>query len=91
MGGEQAAGVLIQVKEDQLRASGKEMDPNEREKLRSEILKKYEEEGSAYFSTSKIWDDGIIDPVDTRKILAMGIAASLNKKFPETKYGVFRM
>jgi len=91
MGGEQAAGVLIQVKEDQLRANGKEMDPNEREKLRSEILKKYEEEGSAYFSTSKIWDDGIIDPVDTRKILAMGIAASLNKKFPETKYGVFRM
>jgi acetyl-CoA carboxylase carboxyltransferase component len=67
------------------------MDPNEREKLRSEILKKYEEEGSAYFSTSKIWDDGIIDPVDTRKILAMGIAASLNNKFPETKYGVFRM
>ncbi len=91
MGGEQAAGVLIQVKEDQLRASGKEMDPTEREKLRSEILKKYEEEGSAYFSTSKIWDDGIIDPVDTRKILAMGIAASLNNKFPETKYGVFRM
>ena len=91
MGGEQASHVLIQVKEEQLAAKGKTMDPEEREKLRQEILKKYEEEGSAYFSTARLWDDGILDPVDTRKYLAMGIAASLNKKFPETKYGVFRM
>ena len=91
MGGEQAAGVLIQVKEEQLKARGQEMDPKEREKLRSEILEKYEKEGSAYYSTARLWDDGIIDPVDTRKIIAMGIAASLNKKFPDTKYGVFRM
>jgi len=91
MGGEQASHVLIQVKEEQLRAQGKEMDPDEREKLRAEILKKYDEEGSPYFSTSRLWDDGIIDPVDTRKIIAMGIAMSLNHKYPETKYGVFRM
>jgi acetyl-CoA carboxylase carboxyltransferase component len=91
MGGEQAAGVLIQVKEEQLKAQGKNMKPEEIEKLRKEILNKYELEGSPYFSTSRLWDDGIIDPVDTRKIIAMGIAMSLNKKFPETKYGVFRM
>ena len=91
MGGEQASGVLIQVKEEQLKARGQEMDPVDREKLRAEILEKYEREGSAYYSTARLWDDGIIDPVDTRKIIAMGIAASLNKKFPDTKYGVFRM
>jgi 3-methylcrotonyl-CoA carboxylase beta subunit len=91
MGGEQAAGVLIQVKEEQLAKAGKTLDPEEREKLRLEILNKYEEEGSPYFSTSKLWDDGIIDPVDTRKIVAMGIAMSLNSKYPDMKNGVFRM
>jgi len=91
MGGEQAAGVLIQVKEDQLRAKGQELDNKVRESMRAEILKKYEEEGSSYFSTARIWDDGIIDPIDTRKILAMGIAASVNKQFEESKFGVFRM
>lgn len=91
MGGEQAAGVLIQVKEEQLEKTGKTLDSEEREKLRTEILKKYEEEGSPYFSTSKLWDDGIIDPVDTRKIIALGIAISLNNKYPDMKNGVFRM
>jgi 3-methylcrotonyl-CoA carboxylase beta subunit len=91
MGGEQAAQVLIQVKEDQLAAKGEKMDTSERDALHKKILKKYEEEGSAYYSTARIWDDGIIDPVDTRKILAMGIAASLNKQFNDTKYGIFRM
>lgn len=91
MGGEQASNVLIQVKEDQLRAKGEELDDKVRESMREKILKKYEEEGSAYYSTARIWDDGIIDPVDTRKVLAMGIAASLNKKFEDSKFGVFRM
>lgn len=91
MGGEQASGVLIQVKEEQLAKAGKKLDPETREKLRSEILEKYDLEGSPYFSTSRLWDDGIIDPVDTRKILAMGIAASLNQKIPDMKNGVFRM
>ena len=91
MGGEQAAQVLIQVKEDQLKARGEKMDDKEREALREKILAKYAEEGSAYYSTARIWDDGIIDPVDTRKILAMGIAASLNKKFEKSQFGVFRM
>ncbi|MBI9033592.1 MAG: acyl-CoA carboxylase subunit beta [Bacteroidales bacterium] len=91
MGGDQAANVLITVKEQQLKAKGKSLSDVEKEKIREEILRKYEEEGSAYYSTSRLWDDGIIDPVDTRKVLAMGIAASLNKKWPEQKYGVFRM
>ena len=91
MGGEQAAIVLTTVKEDQYRLAGKEAPRKEIDELRAKILAKYEKEGSAYYSTSRLWDDGIIDPVDTRKILAMGIAMSLNKKFPEQKYGVFRM
>jgi acetyl-CoA carboxylase carboxyltransferase component len=91
MGGEQAAGVLITVKEEQLKAKGLTLANADREELRNSILKKYEEEGSAYFSTARLWDDGIIDPVDTRKVLAMGIAASMNKHWEETKYGVFRM
>ena len=91
MGGEQAAGVLITVKEEQLKAAGKSLLPEDREKLRQTILKKYEDEGSAYFSTARLWDDGIIDPVDTRKILGLAIAISQNKKYDKTVNGVFRM
>ena len=91
MGGEQASGVLIQVKEEQLARAGKSLDPEAREKLRRDILHKYDVEGSPYFSTSRLWDDGIIDPVDTRKIMAMGIAMSLNQPIPDMKNGVFRM
>lgn len=91
MGGEQAAGVLLQVKEQQLQKRGQEFSKEEQNQLKQSILDKYEKEGSAYFSTSRLWDDGIIDPADTRKILAMGIAASLNKEFGEPDFGVFRM
>jgi len=91
MGGLQAAGVLITVKQDQYKAMGKEMPQEEIDALRKTIIDKYDHEGSAYFSTARLWDDGIIDPVDTRKILAMGISMSLNKKIPEQKFGVFRM
>ena len=91
MGGEQAATVLVTVKQDQYRAKGMEMPQEEIEALRKPILEKYEREGAALYSTSRLWDDGILDPVDTRKVIAMGIAMSLNKKYPEQKYGVFRM
>jgi acetyl-CoA carboxylase carboxyltransferase component len=91
MGGEQAANVLIQVKQEQYATMGKEFPKVEEEALRENILANYEEEGSAYYSTARLWDDGIIDPVDTRKIIAMGIAASLNKKWPEASNGVYRM
>ncbi len=88
MGGEQAADVLVRVKEDQ---SGSKISKAELNQLRTDILKKYEFEGSAYYSSSRLWDDGIIDPADTRKILALAISVSLNKKFPEPKTGVYRM
>ncbi len=91
MGGEQAAGVLTTIKEDQMKTRGQKIDKQELNKLRDSILKTYEEEGSAYFSTARIWDDGIIDPIDTRKVLAMALSASLNSPFPEQKNGVFRM
>jgi 3-methylcrotonyl-CoA carboxylase beta subunit len=91
MGGEQAADVLITVKQDQFKAKGEELSIEEKEKIKSEILNKYNNEGSAYYSTARLWDDGIIDPIDTRKIIAMGIAASLNKEYPDPNYGVFRM
>jgi len=91
MGGEQAATVLTTVKIEQYLSKGKEAPAEEIEKLRQTILAKYEKEGSAYYSTARLWDDGIIDPVDTRKVIAMGIAMSLNKKYPKQKFGVFRM
>ncbi|MBN2347234.1 MAG: acyl-CoA carboxylase subunit beta [Bacteroidales bacterium] len=91
MGGEQAANVLISIKEEQLKKSGKEINEEEKIQLRDSILKKYEEEGSAYYSTARLWDDGIVDPADFRKTIAMGISISLNKKFPEPRSGVYRM
>jgi 3-methylcrotonyl-CoA carboxylase beta subunit len=83
--------VLSRVKIDQNRAAGREMPEEEIRKIRDEILQKYQRESSAYFSTSRLWDDGIIDPVDTRRIIAMGIAMSLNKPYPDPKTGVYRM
>ena len=91
MGGEQAAGVLTTVKEEQYKYRGLEISKEELAKIKADILKKYDYEGSAFYSTARLWDDGIIDPVDTRKILAMGIAASLNQPFPPLQFGVFRM
>ncbi len=92
MGGEQAANVLLTVKKDQLAAQGgKAMSPAEEEAFKRPTLEKYEIESSAYYSTARLWDDGIIDPVDTRMVLGLGIAASLNAPFPERDHGVFRM
>lgn len=91
MGGMQAATVLITVKQDQYKAEGKEMPEEEVEKMRKSIIDKYDFEGSAYYSTARLWDDGIIDPADTRKVIAMGIAMSLNNKYPEKQDGVYRM
>lgn len=91
MGGSQAANVLAAVKEEQYINKGVPVPEDEINKLKSDILKKYDYEGSAFYSTARLWDDGIIDPVDTRRILAMGIASSLNMKFPPRQFGVFRM
>ena len=92
MGGEQAAGVLATVKQDQLAAKGvKIMTPEEEAEFKRPTLEKYEHEGSAYYSTARLWDDGVIDPTDTRMALALGIAASLNAPWPARAQSVFRM
>ena len=92
MGGPQAADVLTTVKQDQRAREGQiPMIGNSLNEFRDPILEKYEEEGSPYYSTSRIWDDGVIDPRDTRDILGLCISASLNAPLPEQNYGVFRM
>jgi 3-methylcrotonyl-CoA carboxylase beta subunit len=91
MGGEQAADVLSSIKMEQVKNKGKVLTENEVEEIRRPILDKYEKEGSAYFSTSRLWDDGIIDPADTRRILGLAISISLNRKFDPPKSGVYRM
>lgn len=92
MGGEQAAGVLSTVRQQGLKASGKPLMSDEQVKeFEKPILEKYEREGSAYYSTARLWDDGIIDPAHTREVLGLAIAASLNAEIPDVKFGVFRM
>ncbi len=91
MGGEQAASVLLTVKLKSLELQGKSMTKEEQDAFVAPILAKYEQEGSPYFSTARIWDDGIIDPLDTRNVLGLGISIALNAPIPEQKYGVFRM
>jgi 3-methylcrotonyl-CoA carboxylase beta subunit len=91
MGGEQAANVLLTVKLDQMAAKGQSLNADEQAEFKRPTLEKYEHESSAYFSTARIWDDGIIDPKDTRRVLALGIAASLNKDWGPQQQGVFRM
>ncbi len=76
---------------DQLATKGQTMSPAEQAEFKKPTLDKYEYESSAYFSTARIWDDGIIDPKDTRRVLALGIAASLNKDWGPQQQGVFRM
>ncbi len=91
MGGEQAASVLVTVRKEGLEARGKYMSEEEEVAFKQPILDKYEKEGNPYYSTARLWDDGIIDPRDTRTVLALGIAASLNAPMPDTPFGVFRM
>jgi acetyl-CoA carboxylase carboxyltransferase component len=91
MGGEQAASVLAQVKREQLERAGKEMSAEEIEKVKAPVLAKYETEGSPYYSTARLWEDGVIPPCATRTVLGLGISAALNAPIPETRFGVFRM
>ena len=91
MGGEQAANVLLMVRMKSLEDKGQTISKREQEEFLAPILKKYDDEASAYFSTARIWDDGIIDPLDTRAVLGLGISIALNAPIPEQKYGVFRM
>ena len=91
MGGQQAASVLLTVRLDNLAERGGALSPEEQTRLTEPIIAKYEHEGSPYYSTARLWDDGIIDPVDTRQVLGLGISASLNRPILATHFGVFRM
>jgi 3-methylcrotonyl-CoA carboxylase beta subunit len=92
MGGEQAANVLATVRQDGLKASGKtQMSEKELEEFKRPTLEKYEREGSAYYSSARIWDDGVIDPAQTRDVLGLCLSTGHNRDFGDAKFGVFRM
>jgi 3-methylcrotonyl-CoA carboxylase beta subunit len=91
MGGEQAASVLSTVRRDGIEARGGSWTEDEEAEFKAPILDQYERQGSPYYSTARLWDDGIIDPVDTRRVLAMGLAAAAHAPIAEPSYGVFRM
>ena len=92
MGGPQAADVLTTVKQDQRQREGKgPMEEDELEAFRRPILEKYETEGSPYYSTARLWDDGIIEPTQTRAQIALGLATAANAPVEPTRFGVFRM
>jgi 3-methylcrotonyl-CoA carboxylase beta subunit/propionyl-CoA carboxylase len=91
MGAQQAASVLTTVKRDQLAREGKPFPPEEDAAIRQPILEKYEEEGSPYYSTARLWDDGILDPAETRTALALGLSMAYNAPIPDARFGVFRM
>jgi 3-methylcrotonyl-CoA carboxylase beta subunit len=91
MGAEQAAAVLTTVKRDQLAREGKPFPAGDEAAIRDPILQKYEHEGSPYYSTARLWDDGILDPAETRPALALGLSAAYNAPIPPARFGVFRM
>ena len=91
MGGEQAANVLAQVKRDALEKSGTTWSAEEELAFKAPILEQYARQGNAYYATARLWDDGVIDPLDTRRVLALGLSAALNAPIEKTTFGVFRM
>ncbi|HKB54867.1 MAG TPA: carboxyl transferase domain-containing protein [Ramlibacter sp.] len=91
MGGEQAASVLSTVKRDGIEARGGTWDPKEEEAFKNGIRQQYEVQGHPYYATARLWDDGVIDPADTRRVLALGLSATMNVPIGEPKFGVFRM
>jgi 3-methylcrotonyl-CoA carboxylase beta subunit/propionyl-CoA carboxylase len=91
MGGEQAAGVLSTVKREQLARDNKTLGAEDEQQIRQPILDKYELEGSPYYSTARLWDDGILDPAQTRTVLALALSAAFNAPIPPPRFGVFRM
>ncbi|CAG7834716.1 unnamed protein product [Allacma fusca] len=91
MGGEQAAGVLAQITRDQRAREGKTLSEEEEKAIKEPIIQRFEEEGHPYFASARLWDDGVIDPKDTRKVLGLSLSAALNAPIPDTHFGVFRM
>ena len=91
MGGEQAANVLLQVKLEALEADGKTMSAEEQAAFKQPILDKYEKEGSPYYATARLWDDGVIEPAKTRDAVGLALSACLEAPIPAQRWPVFRM
>jgi 3-methylcrotonyl-CoA carboxylase beta subunit len=91
MGGEQAAMVLSQVRRDNIEAKGETWSAAEEDKFRAPIRAQYESQGSPYYATARLWDDGVIDPADTRLVLGLGLSAATNAPIEPTRFGLFRM
>ena len=91
MGGEQAAAVLAQLRGDQLTSQGTPWSGAEEAAFKQPILDDYEHQGHPYYASARLWDDGVIDPADTRTVLALTLSACLNKPIEPTRFGVFRM
>ncbi len=91
MGGEQAAGVLATITQEQRKREGKPWTAEEEAALKEPIIARFEAEGSPYFSSARLWDDGVIDPKQTRDVLGLSLSAALNAPIPETRFGIFRM
>jgi len=91
MGAQQAAGVLVQVKQEQARRSGQTFSEEDERRLRQPIVEQYEQQAHAYYSSARLWDDGVIDPAQTREVLALALSASLNAAIEPTRFGVLRM
>jgi 3-methylcrotonyl-CoA carboxylase beta subunit len=91
MGGEQAASVLATVRRDQLEARGEDWPAQDEETFKDPVREQYEHQGSPYYSTARLWDDGIIDPLDTRRVLGLALSAAANEPLDEIRYGIFRM
>jgi 3-methylcrotonyl-CoA carboxylase beta subunit len=91
MGGEQAASVLATVRRDGLEAAGKNWSKEEEEAFKAPIRDQYERQGHPYYATARLWDDGVIDPADTRRVLGLALSACFNAPIEKQRFGVFRM
>jgi 3-methylcrotonyl-CoA carboxylase beta subunit len=91
MGGEQAASVLATIKRDGIEGKGGQWTPDEEAAFKQPIKDQYEHRGHPYYASARLWDDGVIDPADTRTVLGLGLSAALNKPIDDTRFGVFRM
>jgi 3-methylcrotonyl-CoA carboxylase beta subunit len=91
MGGEQASSVLATVKRDGIEADGGKWSADQEEAFKAPIRDQYERQGHPYYATARLWDDGVIDPADTRRVLGLALAAAMNAPIEETRFGVFRM
>jgi 3-methylcrotonyl-CoA carboxylase beta subunit len=91
MGGEQAASVLATVRRDGIEAGGGTWSADDEEAFKAPIRNQYEAQGSPWYATARLWDDGVIEPADTRRVLGLGLAAAAHAPMPEPSYGVFRM